>query len=56
MRMVVVKNKNNSVSCLPMSQSISHYVSKYNVLTIVNKQWNPYYIEKIKKHFERGRD
>jgi hypothetical protein len=51
MRMVVVRYKNNSVSCLPMSKPKSYYEDKYNVVCYVNKLWNPYYIQKIKKHF-----
>lgn len=49
---VVVKNKNGSISCLPVSRSRIHYEENYNVIVFVNKMWNLYHIEKIKKYFD----
>lgn len=51
MRIVVVKQNNGDISCLPMSQSKEHYENKYNVVCYVNKLCNPYYISIIKKYF-----
>ena len=51
MRMAVIRNKDNSVSCLPMSKSKSYYERKYNVICYVNKLWNVYYVSIIKRHF-----
>lgn len=51
MRMVIIRNKDNSVSCLPMSKSKTLYEKKYNVICYVNKMWNPYHIQKIKNYF-----
>lgn len=53
MRMVVVKNRDNSVSCLDVLRSKSYYESKYNVVCYVNKLWNPYYISIIKRYFNK---
>ena len=52
MRLVVIENKNGSVSCLQMRQPISYYNSKYKVLTVVNKEWNPYYVKRIKAYYK----
>jgi len=54
MRMVVVLNKDGSVSCLPVSRSRSYYMLKYNVLCFVNKMWNPINVLNIKKYFEKS--
>lgn len=51
MRMIVVKNKDDSISCLPMQHNISHYQKHYNVIGTVNKQWNPHFVLKIKNYF-----
>lgn len=52
MRMVVVRNKDNSVSCLPMRGPLFRY-EKHDIVTIVNKPWNVYYSKKIKNYFNR---
>lgn len=50
-RMVVVRNKEGSVSCIPMANPLAHYQKKYDVVVIVNKPWNYHHVSKIKKYF-----
>lgn len=51
MRIVVVKTKEGTISCLSMSQNKKYYLDRYNVVTFVNKLWNPYHVNIIKKYF-----
>lgn len=51
MRMVVVRNEDNSVSCLCVSKPRGYYESKYDVICFVNRLWNPYYVSIIKKYY-----
>lgn len=57
MRMVVVKNPNygksesHKVSCLQISLPLSHYLERFEVLTVVNKLANPYHIKRIQTYF-----
>lgn len=52
MRMCVIKNRDNTVSCIPVTCSKEYYDEKFEVLCFVNKTWNPYYVNSIKKYFE----
>ncbi|MNV42855.1 hypothetical protein D3C71_1345530 [compost metagenome] len=52
-RMVVVRNKNGSVSCLPISKNKEYYFNKYNVIVFVNKPHNYHYVVKIKQYFSK---
>lgn len=52
MRMCIIKNGDNTISCIPVSCSKDYYYDKFNVLCFVNKRWNNYYVNIIKKYFE----
>lgn len=52
MRMVIVRINNSEVSCLQMNKSIDHYHERYNVITIIKKPWNIYFVSKIKNYFK----
>lgn len=52
MRMCVIKNRDNTVSCIPVSCSKEYYYEKFDVLCFVNKEWNICYVNSIKKYFE----
>lgn len=54
MRIAVVRTKEGTISCLPMNQNKKHYLDRYNVVVFVNKLWNPYHINKIKKYFNQN--
>lgn len=57
MRMVVVKNpsygkgESHKVSCLQMSEPLSHYQERFDVVAVVNKLANPYHIKRIQLYF-----
>lgn len=53
MRMVIVRNKDNSVSCLQMVNSKEWYEQQYKVICYINKPWNIFYVDKIKKYFKK---
>lgn len=53
MRMCVVRNKDNSISCLPVYNKRNYYYERYNVICFVNKLWNPFFVEKIKLYFSK---
>lgn len=52
MRIVVVKGKEGEVSCLRVTNSKDYYNKKYDVLTYVNKLWNPYHVKRIKEYYK----
>lgn len=52
MRLVVIELKKGEVVCLQMKQPISYYSKKYKVLTVVNKEWNPYHVMRIKEYYK----
>ena len=52
MRMVVIENRKGEVACLQMRNPLSYYSKKYKVLAVVNKEWNPYHVSKIKEYYK----
>lgn len=53
MRLCVIRNKDLSISCLPVNKDKSCYYSKYDVVCFIKKSWNIYHIKIIKKYFEK---
>lgn len=52
-RMCIVRNKDKTVSCLPVHESKLSYYLKYEVICFANKQWNPHFVGIIKKYFSK---
>lgn len=52
MRMCVIKNKDNTISCIPVSCSKNYYYEHFFVLCFVNKNWDIQYVNIIKRYFE----
>lgn len=53
MRICVIRNKNNEISCIPVTCSKQYYYNKFEVLCFVNETWDLYYINIIKRYFQR---
>lgn len=51
MRICIIRNKDGTISCLPVSKDKDYYNKKFNVVCFVNKMWNYYFVDKIKKYF-----
>lgn len=54
MRIVVVKTK-TGVSCLPLTKNLQWYEKQYDIIAVINKLHNPYYVTKIKNYFKGER-
>lgn len=52
MRICVIKNRDNTVSCIPVSCSKEYYYEHFTVLCFVNKAWDINYNNIIKRYFE----
>lgn len=54
-RIVVVRTKDGSVSCLPVSEGRAHYERYFEIVCYCNKLWNPYHVNRIKAYFSKRR-